>query len=83
MSTSMLGFIGMTLILFAFIMEQTNKWKNDDLSYDLCNAVGALFMVIYAYFIASYPFLLLNSVWAFVSVKDVVIDIRVKKKRKR
>lgn len=78
-----LGFTGMALILFAFIMDQMNKWKNDDISYDLCNAVGAVLMVIYAYAISAYPFLFLNSVWAFVSIKDVITDLRKKKKKRK
>ena len=73
-----IGFIGMTMILFAFIMNQLNKWKNDSLLYDGFNAVGGILMVTYALLIKSYPFLILNAVWAIFSIKDVFQSFKKK-----
>ena len=58
-----IGFIGMAMLLFAFIMNQAHKWDDEDIIYDAFNAVGGLLMVIYAYLISSYPFLILNGIW--------------------
>lgn len=76
MVIQVIGFVGMSLILIAFIMNQIKKWKDDDIIYDVFNAIGATLMVVYAFLIASYPFLILNSVWALVSIRDVIIDLK-------
>lgn len=76
------GFTGMSLILIAFILNQTHKWKDDDLKYDITNSVGSILMVIYALIIKSYPFLILNSVWAAVSLRDTYLDIANPKNNK-
>jgi len=73
-----IGITGMFLLLFAFIMNQLNRWKVDDFVYDLINTIGSLIMVCYAFMINSYPFLVLNAVWAFFSLKDVINYIRKK-----
>jgi hypothetical protein len=76
------GFVGMAMILIAFIMNQLHRWHDDDLIYDSFNAIGALLMVYYSYTISSYPFLILNAVWAAVSLRDVVLDLNTPKKNK-
>jgi len=75
----LIGFTGMSLILFAFVMNQINKWKNDSLIYDAFNAVGGLLMMIYALMLNSYPFLILNGVWTIVSVRDIFLALSRKK----
>ena len=74
-----IGISGMVLILFAFFMNQTNRWKNKDLSYDAVNLLGSLLLLIYALPPLSYPFIVLNGVWALVSLRDVITDLRRKK----
>ena len=78
MINEIIGFTGMTLILIAFLMNQLKKWKDDDLIYDLLNGLGGLGMVYYAYTLRSWPFLILNSIWALVSIRDVFLDLRKK-----
>lgn len=72
----LIGIVGATLILVAFVMEQLHKWKDTDLKYDVFNAIGGTLMVVYAYLLGSYPFLILNMVWAAVSIRDVINDLR-------
>lgn len=69
-----IGFSGMSLILLGFVMNQTKRWKDDDLIYDGVNAVGGFLLIIYSVLIGSYPFLGLNLVWTVVSVRDVFFD---------
>lgn len=71
-----IGIAGATLVLIAFILEQTHRWKNTDLKYDITNAVGSILLVVYALLLRSYPFLILNAVWALVSLKDVISDLK-------
>ncbi|HNU95860.1 MAG TPA: hypothetical protein PKH95_00435 [Candidatus Magasanikbacteria bacterium] len=73
-----IGIIGAGLVLLAFIMNQTKKWKNTDLIYDFVNFLGALLLVIYGLLLKGYPFVVLNTVWALVSLRDVLIDLKKK-----
>ncbi len=76
--TTTIGIIGAGLVLLAFIMNQTKKWKNTDLIYDFVNFLGALILVIYGLMIKGYPFVVLNTIWALVSLKDIFIDLKKK-----
>ncbi len=70
--TLLIGISGAAIILVAFLLNQLNKWKNDSFIYDFANFIGSLLLVIYAILLSSYPFLILNGVWAAFSLKDVV-----------
>ena len=73
--TTILGIIGALLILVAFILEQTKVWNSEMLKYDLVNFVGSAILIYYGVLIKGYPFVILNSVWALVSLHDVITDI--------
>jgi hypothetical protein len=70
------GAAGAILVLGAFYLNQINRWKADDFAYDAANFYGALLLVIYATWIMSWPFLILNSVWTIVSFFDMIHDIK-------
>jgi hypothetical protein len=76
-----IGFIGMCLILIAFLMDQMHKWNSDSIQYDGFNFVGSALMCYYAFFIPSYPFLGLNLIWALISFKDLIKGKFLKKKK--
>ena len=82
-----IGFIGMCLILFAFLMDQFHKWDSDTPRYDFLNFLGSAMMCYYAIYIQSYPFLGLNLVWALVSLRDLlgekVFGLKKRKKKNR
>ena len=71
-----IGIIGALISLYAFIMLQSNIWKNDDLRYDLSNFIGSALLLAYSLMTKVYPFAVLNTVWALLSLKDVIIDLR-------
>jgi len=74
-TTLIVGIAGATIILVFFILEQTNKIKNDSLWYDLGNFIGSTLLIVYAIMLSSIPFLILNGVWAIFSLKDTIIDL--------
>lgn len=81
MIVTAVGFTGMLMILIAFFMNQTHRWKADSVIYDAFNSVGGLLMVVYAFAIQSWPFLVLNAIWTIVSVRDVVMDLQRERAR--
>ena len=74
--TTLMGTIGALIVINAFIQNQIGKWKAENFYYDLSNFVGSTILFVYALFIRSYPFIVLNLVWASISLKDVVNDIK-------
>ena len=64
-----IGVIGMGFILLGFVLNEITKhFDKDSKHYNLLNLVGALLLIYYAYAIASWPFLILNSVWALTAI---------------
>ncbi len=78
---TLIGVVGATLLLLAFVLNQLHLWKDDYFIYDLCNMAGGALLVWYALLLSSYPFAVLNAVWGLVSLKDVVTDFRRNSKR--
>ncbi|HII17202.1 TPA: hypothetical protein HA361_04775 [Candidatus Woesearchaeota archaeon] len=79
MLPTLLGISGTALILYAFSMNQTRRWSTEDLAYDALNAVGSLLLIAYSILLSSIPFLILNGVWAIVSIRDVLSYTRRKR----
>lgn len=75
---TILGIAGAGLVLLAFILNQLHIWKDDEFRYDFVNFIGGTFLVIYAILLSSYPFAVLNGVWALVSLRDMLRDLRKK-----
>lgn len=71
---TILGIIGALIILIAFILNETNRWKNNGWQYDATNFVGSILLIIYAILLHSIPFFILNAVWAAVSFRDLILD---------
>lgn len=73
-----IGSLGALCILIGFIFNQVGKWKPRQFSYDALNLVGSALLIWYALLLHSTPFMILNSVWALVSLRDVIRDLRKK-----
>lgn len=67
-----IGTIGSLTILLAFVLNQTHKLKDTDFKYDLLNFAGSILLLYYAAAIESYPFIIINTVWGIVSLKDLI-----------
>ncbi len=80
---TILGIVGATLILVAFVLEQTKIWNSEMLKYDLVNLVGGVLLVYYGIKIKGYPFVVLNSIWTLVSLRSVIIIILRNNKSKK
>lgn len=76
--TLIIGTSGAALILIAFIMAQIHKWKDTDLVYDAVNFIGSALLVAYAVLLVSYPFIILNIIWAAVSLRGIFLNLSAK-----
>lgn len=71
-----IGVVGMLCILVAFFCLETHRWSADGITYDAMNLLGSLLLVINAWHGRAWPFLILNAVWALVSLRDVLSDLQ-------
>ncbi len=78
-TTTLIGVIGAGLLLIAFVLNEFKKLSTESLAYDALNLVGASFLVWYAILLQSIPFLVLEGIWALVSLRDVFLDLARKR----
>lgn len=68
----LLGIGSAFLALVAFAGNQYGKLRADNFWYDAMNFLSAIGLLVYAADARVVPFMLTNSVWAFVSGIDVI-----------
>lgn len=67
-----LGSIGVTLLLIAFLMNLLKKWSQESLPYILLNTIGAGLSCASSVVIHFVPFIILEGVWTLVSAVALV-----------
>jgi hypothetical protein len=67
-----IGFIGVFQILLAYILNVTGKLEKKDLIFILLNLVGATMACLASILMEYLPFIILEGVWAFVSLISLV-----------
>ncbi len=66
---TIIGIIGMVFILAAFILIEVSGYLTRDSKwYNIMNILGSVFLIFYAYALSSWPFLILNAVWAMTAL---------------
>ncbi|MCA9381072.1 hypothetical protein KC678_02310 [Candidatus Dojkabacteria bacterium] len=68
----LVGILGAALALLAFLLIQSDKVTQKSFFYDLLNAIAGVLLVIYGYHYNTWPFVILNIVWAGASIKDLI-----------
>ena len=63
-----IGFVGVTILLLAFLLNLAGKISKDGLPYIVLNIAGAGLACLASYLINYLPFVLLEGTWALVSV---------------
>lgn len=62
------GWLGAVGLLTAFYLNSTNKINANSKNYQLINFFSALLLTINAFYINSYPFIIINIFWASVAL---------------
>tara|TARA_R110002049_G_scaffold307456_1_gene507996 strand:+ start:4550 stop:4789 length:240 start_codon:yes stop_codon:yes gene_type:complete len=63
-----IGFIGVFLILLAYILNVTGKLQSSSLSFILLNLFGATLACLASVLMDYLPFIILEGVWAIVTL---------------
>jgi hypothetical protein len=67
-----IGFAGVSILLFAFFLNLTNKIKKEELPYILLNIVGAGIACWASAMIHYLPFVVLEGCWTLVSLYGLI-----------
>jgi hypothetical protein len=77
-----IGSIGVTMMLSAYIMNLTDRVDDDDLRYILLNFFGGILACIASIMIKYIPFVILEGVWTLVSGWGIIDYYRRQKIQK-
>lgn len=75
-TTDWLGFIGVFLILMAYILNEFGKTTSKSLVFILLNLIGASIACFASILLNYVPFIILEGVWAFVSLISLVTYLK-------
>jgi hypothetical protein len=77
MTPDVIGSVGVALLLCAFAANLFDRLPNDGFSYQALNFCGAAIAAYASWLIAFYPFVLLEGVWAVVSLVALFRTLKV------
>ncbi len=66
------GFVGVFQILLAYILNVSGIVSKKDLSFILLNLIGASVACLASVLMNYWPFILLEGIWAFISLISLV-----------
>ncbi len=62
------GNVGVALMVLAYLLLQMGKWRINDLSYSLTNAIGAVLVLISLLYSFNLSAFLVESFWLLISI---------------
>lgn len=77
-NTDLIGFIGVTILLIAFLLNLVNKIEKNSLSYLLMNIIGAATACFASILLNYMPFIILEGCWTLVSFYGFIVYINSK-----
>jgi hypothetical protein len=76
--TDIVGSIGVTILLIAFLLNLTNKVQKDSILYLILNCIGAAIACLASILMHYIPFIILEGCWAMVSAYGIFYYYRNK-----
>ena len=73
-----MGVIGLFLLLISFLLNLFKNFSPESKIYLLLNIFGAGFLTYYAYISNAFIFLILNALWALISIYKLIKIVRGK-----
>ncbi len=67
--SEIIGIIGAALVLVAFFLTNFRNVDEKTKADEICNLLGSLCLIYYAWVGGAWPFFVLNTVWALWSFK--------------
>ena len=73
-----IGFIGVFQILIAYFLNVIGKISNNNITFILLNLIGATMACLASILLNYWPFIILEAVWALVSMYSLIKYLRPK-----
>lgn len=67
-----IGWVAGLLVLGSYMLNISGKLSSESKPYIICNAIGGLLFVIFTYYKAAWPNLVLNAVWMLVALNSLL-----------
>lgn len=80
---SIVSWVGMALLILAYLLSTFKKLKFDSIVYNLINSLGGIGLLINAFFLKLFPWIILTLFWvaaALVSLGKNLAEIGEKSK---
>jgi hypothetical protein len=74
--SELMGSLGVTILLVAFVLNMLKIIKTESLTYPLLNFAGAGIACFASYLIPYFPFVILEGVWAIISLLSLLKFLR-------
>lgn len=65
------GSLGVAVIIFTYVLLQTERLRSDHLAYSVMNAAGATLIMISLYFSFNLPSFIVEFFWLLISLYGV------------
>lgn len=75
-----IGFIGVAILLIAFLLNLFNKIDRNSPAYIIMNITGAALACLASWMIAYIPFVILEATWTAVSVIALISHLQKRSK---
>ena len=75
-AADVLGTVGISLLLLAYVLDVTDKLSDDDPRFFALNFVGASLAAVASDLLPFWPFVVLEGTWAIVSAIALVRSLR-------
>jgi hypothetical protein len=76
MLVQLVSVAGALVVLFAYWMQQQERWKSDNRWYLMCNALGTLVLTVVAWIGSQWGFLLIEGIWSLLSFHGLWRSLR-------
>lgn len=77
-TTDWLGFIGVSMILLAYVLNVSEKVSTKDNLFILLNLFGAGIACFASILLNYIPFIILEGVWTLISLRSIVLKYSAK-----
>ncbi len=64
----MIGWVGAMLLLTAYVLVSTERWRGRSFRFQLCNALGSACLIANTVYYKAYPSAAVNIVWVVIAV---------------
>jgi len=74
--SDILGWVGATLLLGAYVLVSSKRLEGDSLAYQLLNLAGSALLIVNSAYYGAYPSVGVNVVWIGIAVLTIARVMR-------